>query len=79
MRISELKLTQGDIKTPKPADKHTFCGICYMNYSNFKEHIKSMMHKESVLMDKDNIFKEIDDLIIEFNQKHVEKEFEERI
>ena len=37
------------------------------------------MHKESVLMDKDNIFKEIDDLIIEFNKKHVEKQFEERI
>ena len=38
-----------------------------MNYSNFKEHIGSIFHKESVLSDKDGIFEEIDNLITEFN------------
>lgn len=62
-------MTQGDVKTPLPGEKHTYCGICNMNYTDFIEHIKSMLHKESVLLDKDNTFSEIDDLIIEFNQK----------
>ena len=69
MRISKLKLTQGDVKTPLPAEKHTYCGICNMNYSNFKEHVQSMIHKESVIMDKDGTIQEIDDLISEFNEK----------
>lgn len=74
MRISKLKAHQGDVKTPVPADKHTYCGICYMNYSNYKEHIQSMTHKASVEMDKDDLFSQIDEVIDQFDLMYKAKQ-----
>ena len=56
-----------DFKTPVPADKHTFCGVCNLNYTDFKEHISSPTHIDCVKSNKYSIYNDIDSLITEFN------------
>ena len=63
--MSKLKDVQADIDTPVPAEKHVFCGVCNENYSDYKRHVKSSLHKESV--DSNSLYIQIDDEIKELN------------
>ena len=52
----------------QPSPKHSFCGICNCNYTEYFAHINSKEHSVKVKMD--TIFLYIDDLIDEFNAKN---------
>ena len=64
-----------------PAEKHVFCGVCNENYSNYRRHVKSSLHKESV--DSNNLYCEIDEEIEELNlileQKKVQREQKKQV
>jgi len=48
-----------------PAEKHVFCGVCNENYSDYKRHVKSSLHKESV--DSNSLYFKIDEEIKELD------------
>lgn len=61
---------QNKLEVPKPAEKHVYCGVCEVNYPNYLEHIQSPIHKKMV--DAQPLYRQIDELIEEFNIKHQE-------
>lgn len=67
IHLLELARTQDKIETPLPGDKHVFCGVCNINYDNYKAHIESNAHKASVR--SEDLYFEIDQLIDEFQLK----------
>ena len=67
IHILELARNQDKLETPLPGDKHVFCGVCNINYDNYKAHIESTSHKASVR--SEDLYFEIDQLIDEFQTK----------
>jgi len=65
MTVTKLRQEQGLVKIPEPGDKHVFCGVCSMNYSDYKVHVASIQHKTAVGMDY--LYADIDVLIDEFS------------
>ena len=65
----ELAQKQDQLETPLPGDKHTFCGVCSMNYTHYKQHILSNTHRASVQTDP--LYFDIDLLIDELDFKLV--------
>lgn len=67
----ELASKQDELETPLPGDKHVYCGVCSMNYSDYRFHISSHQHRASVA--SDDLYDDIDLLIDEFDMEFKQK------
>ena len=66
-----------EIKIPVPSLKHTYCGICCYNYTDYITHINSAEHTSNV---KGNLlFEDIDEFIDQLNQENALKESFEKL
>ena len=50
-----------ELKVPVPSAKHTYCGVCCRNYTDYISHINSAEH--SAYVKSNSLFLEIDDFI----------------
>lgn len=44
ININQLARVQDKLEAPLPNEKHVYCGVCEVNYENYKEHIKCNQH-----------------------------------
>lgn len=48
INVEQLAHEQGQIPLPKPNDKHNYCGICLVYYSEYVKHVRSDRHRVCV-------------------------------
>ena len=80
INVEQLVHEQNQIPLPKPNDKHNYCGICLAYYSDYVKHVASDRHRVAVderdantFYDNHQLFSDIDNLIVEYDQKHGKK------
>ena len=48
INVGQLMQEQNQIPLPKPNDKHHYCGICNVYYSEYIKHVQSDRHRVNV-------------------------------
>lgn len=64
-RRQEQCRKEGEIRTPVPNPKHDSCHTCVVRFNDYREHIKSDLHRQKVL--EDGLFREIDKVIADLD------------